>query len=136
MDIIQMARELGKAIQQDELYQKMNEASAATEKSAELQSKINAFSELRLQLNKEVMKSEEEKNEDLITELDSKLRTLYQDVTEDPTMTAYNSAKAQLESTLNFISQIITGSANGQDPDMIEQQASCSGSCGSCGGCH
>lgn len=136
MDIIQMARELGKAIQQDELYLKMNEASAATEKSTELQSKISAFSELRLQLNKEVMKSEEEKNEDLITELDSKLRALYQEVTEDPTMMAYNSAKAQLESTLNFISQIITGSANGQDPDMIEQQASCSGSCGSCGGCH
>ncbi len=136
MDIIQMARELGKAIQQDELYKKMNEASAATEKSTELQNKINAFSELRLKLNQEVMKSEEEKNEDLITELDSKLRALYQDVTEDPTMVAYNSAKAQLESTLNFISQIITGSANGQDPEMIEQQASCSGSCGGCSGCH
>ena len=136
MDIIQMARELGKAIQQDELYHKMNEASAATEKSAELQRKISDFSDLRLQLNKEVMKSEAEKDEELITELDAKLRTLYQSVTEDPTMTTYNAAKAQLESTLNFISQIITGSANGQDPDMIEQQVSCSGSCGSCGGCH
>lgn len=136
MDIITMARELGKAIQQDALYKKMNEASAATEKSAELQSKINEFSELRLQLNQEVMKSEGEKNEELITELDSKLRTLYQSVTEDPVMMAYNSAKAELESTLNFISQIITGSANGQDPDQIEQQASCAGSCGSCGGCH
>ncbi|MEA5134910.1 MAG: YlbF family regulator [Candidatus Fimivivens sp.] len=136
MDIIKMARELGKAIQQDELYKKMSEASAATEKSPELQSKINEFSELRVKLNQEVMKSEGEKNEDLIAELDSKLRTLYQSVTEDPTMMAYNSAKAQLEGTLNFISQIITGSANGQDPDSIEQQTSCSGSCGSCGGCH
>lgn len=136
MDIIAMARELGKAIQQDELYKKMNEASAATEKSEELQRKINEFSDLRLQLNKEVMKSEDEKSEDLIAELDSKLRTLYQSVTDDPAMMAYNAAKAELESTLNFISQIITGSANGQDPDMIEQQVSCSGSCSSCGGCH
>ncbi|MFV0498160.1 MAG: YlbF family regulator [Candidatus Fimivivens sp.] len=136
MDIITMARELGKAIQQDDLYKKMNEANAVTEKSTELQSKINEFSELRLQLNQEVMKGEDEKDENLITDLDSKLRTLYQSVTEDPAMMAYNSAKAELESTLNFISQIITGSANGQDPDSIEQQASCSGSCGSCGGCH
>lgn len=136
MDIIQMARELGKAIQQDELYKKMNEANAATEKSAELQNKINEFTELRLQLNKEVMKSEGEKNEDLITDLDSKLRVLYEGVTEDPVMMSYNAAKTQMENTLNFISQIITGSANGQDPYAIEQQSSCSGSCNSCSGCN
>lgn len=136
MDIIKMARELGKAIQKDELYANMVAASEVTEKSVELQKKINEFSELRLQLNQEVMKSEGEKNEDLVTELDSKLRTLYQSVTEAPEMIAYNAAKAQLENTLNFISQIITGSANGQDPDTIEEEHSCSGSCSSCGGCH
>ena len=136
MDIIQMARELGKAIQQDDLYKEMVTASAVTENSVELQNKINEFTELRQQLNREVMKGDDEKDNDLITDLDSKLRTLYEAVTEAPEMIAYNAAKSKLEGTLNFISQIITGSANGQDPDLIEQSASCSGSCGSCGGCH
>ena len=31
--------------------------------------------------------------------------------------------------------QIIVGSANGQDPDNIQQSTGCTGSCSSCSGC-
>ncbi|HAN44494.1 MAG TPA: YlbF family regulator, partial [Ruminococcaceae bacterium] len=34
------------------------------------------------------------------------------------------------------VNQIIVGSVNGQDPDSIEEQSSCGGSCSSCSGCH
>ena len=50
MDIIEMARELGHAIQKDERYIKMLAASAATEKSPELSTKMSRFSELRNEL--------------------------------------------------------------------------------------
>ena len=119
-----------------ERYIKMLAASAATEKSPDLSTKMSRFSELRNELNREIVKDEKERDQDQINKLDEELRTLYEAITTAPEMVAYNQAKAELESALNFISQIVSGSANGQDPDLIEQQVSCSGSCSSCGGCH
>jgi len=136
MDIITMARELGKAIQQSQLYKDLETANEVTEKSVDLQKKLDEFSELRTQLNKEIMKTEGDKDTDLIGELDNNLRKLYDDITNSPEMIAYNAAKKALESELSFINQIITGSANGENPDLIERQVSCSGSCSTCGGCH
>lgn len=136
MDIIKMARELGKAIQQDELYLNMQKANEKAEKAEELQKKLGDFANLRAELNSEIMKTEGEKDTDKIADLDNRLRELYEAITEAPEMLEYNQAKAHLEDTLNFISQIITGSANGQNPDTIEKQSGCSGSCSSCGGCH
>lgn len=137
MDLIQMARELGAALQKDELYLNLIAANDATEKDAELQKQIAQFSSLRGELNEEVMKSDERDNEK-IAKLDAELRALYEAVTAAPAMIAYNEAKAALERKLNFISQIITGSANGQNPATIEEQqeGGCSGSCSTCGGCH
>ena len=51
MDMITMARELGKAIQESELYKNMQAANEVTENSAELQSKLNEFSDVRVKLN-------------------------------------------------------------------------------------
>ena len=136
MDIIKMARELGKAIQQSELYKNMETANELTEKAEELQAKLQQFSDLRVKLNQEIMKTESEKSNDVIGELDNQLRKLYDEITNSPEMIAYNAAKSALESELSFINQIITGAANGEDPDKIEKQVSCSGSCSTCGGCH
>lgn len=136
MDIIKMARELGKAIQQDELYLNMQKANETAEKAQDLQKKLGDFANLRAELNQEIMKAEGEKDTDKIADLDNRLRALYEAITEAPEMLEYNKAKAQLEETLNFISQIVTGAANGQNPDTIEKQSSCSGSCSGCSGCH
>ena len=136
MDIIKMARELGKAIQEDQLYKDMVTANDLAENSAELQKKLEEFSELRTQINREIMKAEDEKSNEKITELDSKLRKLYDEISTSPEMIAYNAAKSALDAQINFISQIIAGAANGENPDTIEKQTGCSGSCSTCGGCH
>ena len=136
MDMITIARELGKAIQESELYKNMQTANEATENSAELQQKLSDFSDIRVKLNQEVMKADGEKSNDLIGELDAQLRKLYDEITNSPEMIAFNAARAALESEIAFINQIITGSANGENPDLIERQVSCSGSCHSCSGCH
>ena len=47
----------------------------------------------------------------------------------------YNAAKSDLDGLVPFINQIIVGSANGQDPDNIQQSTGCTGSCSSCSGC-
>lgn len=135
MDLIAKARELGRAIQADETYKKMATASEACDNSNELQKLIKEFNDLRSEINMEVMSDDKDTNK--IAEMDAKLRELYNTVMEYPEMAAYNEAKAEFNAILKFVNQIIGESAAGADPDLIEEQAGCSGSCGSCGGgCH
>ena len=56
-------------------------------------------------------------------------------IMERPGMMEYNAAKSDLDGLVQFINQIIVGSANGQDPDNIQQSTGCTGSCSSCSGC-
>ena len=39
------------------------------------------------------------------------------------------------DDTVDFVMQILRGSINGEDPDLIEKKSGCSGSCSSCSGC-
>ena len=54
----------------------------------------------------------------------------------NPNMIAYNTTKQEVDRMMNFVTQILTGSVNGEDPDSIEEQTGCSGSCEGCSGCH
>lgn len=135
MDIFTMARELGKAIQQDEAYRNMMETSAAADSCEELQAKLKRFTQIRSQLDQELIKADSQKDEKKRAELDTELRETYRSIMDDPKMVAYNMAKAQLENLLNTINQILSASANGEDPDTIDLNA-CTGSCSTCGGCH
>ena len=53
MDLIQMTRELGKAIQASEEYRKMQEAQTACDGDAVLQDGIGEFNLLRMQISTE-----------------------------------------------------------------------------------
>ena len=70
-----------------------------------------------------------------IARLDSEFKTTYRLIMERPGMMEYNAAKSDLDGLVQFINQIIVGSANGQDPDNIQQSTGCTGSCSSCSGC-
>ena len=106
MDIIEMARDLGRALQADEKYQRY----------------VNAT-------------LENDKDHVKIARLDSEFKTTYRLIMERPGMMEYNAAKSDLDGLVQFINQIIVGSANGQDPDNIQQSTGCTGSCSSCSGC-
>ena len=54
MDVIEMARQLGKALQQDERYFSLMAASAANDRSLELQQRLARFNEIRSDLNAEL----------------------------------------------------------------------------------
>ena len=48
-------------------------------------------------------------------------------------MMEYNAAKSDLDGLVaRLYNQITVGSANGQDPDNIQQSTGCTGSCSSC----
>ncbi|HEX3038293.1 MAG TPA: YlbF family regulator [Oscillospiraceae bacterium] len=135
MDIITMAREMGKEIQKDERYLNWQIARQNSDADEELQNLIGEFNLKRMAINNEV--SKEDRNEETVKSLNEELRHVYAQIMQNPNMTAYNEAKDQIDALLQRISAIITQSAEGEDPETADyQEHSCGGECSSCGGCH
>lgn len=135
MDAVSMARELGKLIQQDERYKAYVNAKEVNDKDEELQKLISDFEMKRYELNMEMTKTD--KDADKLKELDGVIKNLYGEIMVNPSMAKFNAAKNAMDGLLAEINNIITASANGEDPETCPSQPSgCSGSCSSCGGCH
>ena len=134
MDIIAMARELGKAIQQDERYKRIDAAKKANDADQALQDLIVKFNMKRSELSTEM--AQENKDPEKLNALDKELKELYRDVMANENMVEFNAAKVEVDTMMNFISEILYGSVNGENPDTIEMQTGCGGNCASSGGCH
>ena len=134
MDVIAKARELGKAIQQDERFIRYAKARLANDDDKELQDAIGEFNIVRMELDREV--NSDEKNDDKVKGLNEKLRKVYSSVMSSPAMVEYNTAKAALDTLVNEVNVIISKSIDGEDPDTCDTSSGCTGSCDSCGGCH
>ncbi len=133
MDVIAMARQLGKALQQDEGYLRLMVAQQQNDADETLQALIGKFNLARINLNTELNKTD--KDQARVTALNEEVRAVYGQIMDNENMAAYNKAKTEFEDTVDFVMQILRGSINGEDPDLIEKQSGCSGSCSSCSGC-
>ena len=133
MDIMEMTRELGKALQNDDRYIAYSLSKQACDNDEELQKQISSFDDLRSQLNTEIIK--EDKDTDKIKELDQSIKDTYQKIMSNRNMVVFTGAQSALESLVSNINQIITLCANGEDPATCEHSTGCSGSCATCGGC-
>lgn len=136
MNVIELARQLGVALQADERFKTFSVAKDNNDNDAELQEKIAQFNELRRQLNVEM--SKEDKDAEAMKKLDGQIKNIYGEIMTRPSMIEYNSAREEMDKLLNSVNFIITMAANGEDPMTCpeEQPHSCSGSCSSCSGCH
>ena len=133
MDIIEMTRALGKAIQQDERYIRLSLARDNNDNDEKLQEMIGKFNLKRVEVNQEAARPD--KDQAKLDQLNESIRTLYKEIMENPNMVEFNAAKEVIDSLMNFVNQILVLSVNGQDPDTVEQ-SSCTGSCATCAGCH
>ncbi len=134
MDIIKMARELGKEIQKDPRYTAYNNAQAKADADTELQDLIGKFNLKKIDLQNEIQNPD--KTQESLRAIDAVLKDLYAKIMENDNMVAYNVAKREMDNMLNFVQEIITAAANGEDPDTVEENtSSCTGSCSTCGGC-
>lgn len=133
-DILEMAKDLGYAIQQDERFIRTQLAQAAADDDEALQGMIGEFNLKRMAINTENTKAE--KDEHKLQVLDGEMREVYARIMANPHMAEYQEAKERLDALLNRIGTIISLSAQGQDPDTAAAAGGCSGSCSSCGGCH
>lgn len=132
--ILEMAKEVGHAIQQDERYIRWQMAQAAADEDEALQALIGEFNLKRIALSSESEKKED-KNEEKINQLNGEVRKLYADIMTNEHMAQYNEAKMALDQLVNQIAEIVAMSAAGQDPEEFHE-SSCSGNCSGCAGCH
>ena len=95
MDIMEMTRELGKALQQDDRYTAYMLAKQANDNDAELQEDIAHFEDLRINLGTAM--SSEEPDSDEIKALDSELKAVYKKVMSNPRMMVFSGAQQALE---------------------------------------
>ena len=134
MDMIELARQLGAAIQNSDEYKAMALAKNEADKDEELQHLIEELNMKQLVLSQENMK--EDRDEEKIKALRDEFMTFYyQDIMSRPTMVAMQSAEKAFSAKIAFVKKIIEDSAEGEDPYTIEE-SSCTGSCASCAGCH
>ena len=132
-DMLELARELARTLQQDERFIRTQMAQAAADEDEELQSLIGEFNLKRIAVGNET--SKEDKDEAKLKTLDGEIRELYALIMANEHMAAYNEAKTELDKLVNDIGTIITMSAQGQDPDEV-QTGGCGGNCAGCRGCH
>lgn len=136
MDVLNVARELAKALQESEAYIAMSKAREENDKNLDLQEKISNFNLKKIALNREPAK--EDRNSDKISTLDREIREAYQDIMNDPNMKAYSEAKGKVDELMKKIEFVLGMALNGADPETIEvpESTGCTGNCSSCAGCH
>ena len=135
MTIIEMAREMGKLIQESDEYKALMAARTASDNDEELQKQIGEFNLVRMKM--EIESSKPEPDQDKISELNEQLMSIYTAVMESENMTAFNQAKDVVDHMMNDVTAILTAAVNGEDPATYDPHAaSCGGDCYSCGGCH
>ncbi len=132
MDVITMARDLGRALQQEDAYIVWQEAQRTADADAELQKLIGEFNLKRMIINDEAGKKD--RDQEKLTKANKEMREVYSQIMSNENMIAYNDAKSAFDAILNRVNAIIQQCAQGADPDTAEA-VDCTGSCSTCGGC-
>ena len=131
MDVIQLARQLGKAIQEDERFLNLQLAQQQADADAPLQEMLGQYSAQREALVREAKASGMDSPK--AKEMNVELGRIYTEILQSENMKSFMSAQEELGKLTGHINQIVDGSAQGQDPDSIEYQPR-RGGCGG-GGC-
>ena len=138
MSVIELTRQLGAAIQQDERYLAFAAAKEANEKDEALNALMGEIQ--MIQMNYQMEASKEEPDSAKMQEFEAEFNAKYEAFMANENMQKYDEARAEVDSMMNYIMQILGLCVNGADPATCEPEQqhdhSCDGSCSSCSGCH
>lgn len=135
MTVIELTRELGKAIQADERYVKLMAAKEANDNDSDLNALIGKLNLIQMSYQHE---AEGDADEAKMNEFDKEFRDVYGEVMLNENMKNYEAARQDVDDMMNYIMQILSLCVNGEDPATCEpapQTGACTGSCSTCGGC-
>ena len=136
MDIIELTRELGKAIQADHRFVELRLAHQASDEDQALQDAIGEFNLKRMAISNEAAKPD--RNDETMQRLNKEFREVYGKIMANEHMQRYDAAKNEFDALFQRVTGILNLCAEGEDPETCDYDAaSCNGDCSSCGGgCH
>ena len=136
MDVIEITRQLGAAIQKAERYLAFHEARRTNEADTDLNDLINKIQLIHMSYQHEAAK--DDANEEKLAAYDKEFSEIYQAVMANENMQKYEAARHAVDDMMNEITAILSLCVQGEDPETCQPQEEhhCSGECGSCGGCH
>lgn len=118
MSLEKLARELGKAIQQDEKYLAMEKAIENNNQDKELNDQMLQIQLIQKKYQDEVAK--ENPDSKLLESYDQQFRDVYAKIVDNPNMKAYQEARNAVDELMNYLTGILALCVNGGDADTCD----------------
>ncbi len=129
-EILKEAQALGKLIAASDEVKAANAAKEEYDSNAEIQALITEYNVNNKALAEEYKR--EEKDEALMTSIKTRIGELYNMIMAHPVYVAYMSAQEGVGELMRLVNDEINFEVTGERPSA----SSCTGNCGTCGGCH
>lgn len=129
MDILEMAKELGKAIADSDLMAAVKKAEDVQNNDEKAQQLIGEYNLKRMQLAQRVQK--EDVTQEELEAVQKELSDEFDKLMQYSVISDYITARKELDAVLEQVNNVISFYVTGKTPD-----GGCSGSCSSCSGCH
>ncbi len=136
MNVIEITRQLGEAIQQDDKYIAFMEAKKANEDDMALNALIGKLNLVQMAYQNESGK--DAPDEQKLSDMDKEFQSLYGEIMLNENMKRYEEKKQDLDDMMNYLIGILSQCVNGADPatcEPVSADGECTGSCSTCGGC-
>ena len=130
-NVFQKTRELGEALLQSDVYQKMREAEEKAMQNAEAAEMMAQYLEKRGQIQQAM----EEENPDpaMMKRLSDEMDEIQEKLQLVDDIANLTAARAEFNGLIGQINQVLQFIVTGR---MTEDGSDCTGSCATCGGCH
>ena len=129
-----LTRQLGAAIQEDEMFKTFDAARKANDADEELNALMGKIQLIQLNYQQEAAK--ETPDDDKMQQFNKEFQEVYSQIMQNKNMEAFENARQAVDDTMNYLTGILAMCVNGEDPATCDPAAhSCDGSCSSCSGC-
>lgn len=118
MDVIEITRELGKAIQADARYVAFQNARKVVDEDAQLKLYTEKMTSIQNLANEEM--SKEEPSQEVMAKIQEDYQNTYDDMMKMPSVVAFEAAQKELDEMMNKVTQILYLCVSGEDPATCE----------------
>ncbi|MBR6702315.1 MAG: YlbF family regulator, partial [Clostridia bacterium] len=118
MDLIEMTRQLGAALQQDERVVKFRETQKVNEEDTALNELIAKLQLCQMQFQQEA--SKEDKDDAKLQQIDAEYGQIYNQIMASKNMQEYDAAVKEVDKLMKYINGILSLCLQGEDPATCE----------------
>lgn len=139
MELEKLARQLGAAIQNDQVYLDYQVAMKANEEDEALNELMGKIKLLQMSYQHEA--SQENADQKKLEGYNQEFQGIYAQIMANENMQAFEKSRQAVDDMMNYLTGILALCVNGEDPETCDPRAhqhdhDCGGECSSCGGCH